>query len=137
MSDKLQVRNLKKDDYDFIAKWWKWWRWKVIPREMLPENGLSGLMVEKNGVRIVSGFIYMTNSTGAMLEWIVSNPYYREKDRKQAIELLIDTAEEFCKELGCDYMFSIGRNKHLIETHRKLGWSVDKNPSYEIMKKIK
>ena len=137
MSNKLQVRNLKKDDYDYIAKWWKWWRWKVIPKEMLPENGLSGLMVEKDGVRIVSGFIYMTNSTGAMLEFIVSNPDYKEKDRKQAIELLISTAEEFCKGLGCDYMFSIGRNKHLIETHEKLGWNVDKNPSYEIMKKLK
>ena len=34
-------------------------------------------------------------------------------------------------------MFSIGRNKHLIETHEKLGWNVDKNPSYEIMKKLK
>tara|TARA_Y100001938_G_scaffold80472_1_gene111058 strand:+ start:14389 stop:14802 length:414 start_codon:yes stop_codon:yes gene_type:complete len=137
MSNKLQVRNLKKDDYHYIAKWWKWWRWKVIPKEMLPENGLSGLMVEKNGIRIVSGFIYMTNSTGAMLEFIVSNPDYKEKDRKQAIELLISTAEEFCKGLGCDYMFSIGRNKHLIETHEKLGWNVDKNPSYEIMKKLK
>ena len=137
MSNKLQVRNLKKDDYDFIAKWWKWWRWKVIPREMLPENGLSGLMVEKNGVRIVSGFIYMTNSTGAMLEFIVSNPYYKDKDRKYAIELLIDTAEEYCKGLGFNYMFSIGRNKHLIETHKKLGWNVDKTPSYEIIKKIR
>lgn len=137
MSNTLQVRNLKKDDYDYIAKWWKWWRWKVIPRKMLPENGLSGLMVEKDGVRVVSGFIYMTNSTGAMLEFIVSNPDYREKDRKQAIELLIGTAEEFCKGLGCDYMFSIGRNKHLIKTHKKLGWNVDENPSYEIMKKIK
>ena len=137
MENDLLVRNLNEHDYEFISKWWKWWRWKVIPKEMLPENGLSGLMVEKNGVRIVSGFIYMTNSTGAMLEWVVSNPDYREKDRKYAIELLIDTAEEYCKGLGCDYMFSIGRNKHLIEAHGKLGWNVDKNPSYEIMKKLK
>ena len=137
MSNKLQVRNLKKDDYDYIAKWWKWWRWKVIPRKMLPENGLSGLMVEKDGVRIVSGFIYMTNSTAAILEFIVSNPDYKEKDRKQAIELLIDTAEEFCKRLGCDHMFSIRRNKHLIKTHEKLGWNVDKKPSYEIIKKLR
>tara|TARA_R110000782_G_C14697750_1_gene401779 strand:+ start:89 stop:502 length:414 start_codon:yes stop_codon:yes gene_type:complete len=137
MSNELQVRNLKEDDYDFIAKWWKWWRWKVIPREMLPENGKSGLIVEKNGVRIVSGFIYMTNSTGAMLEWVVSNPDYREEDRKLAIELLIDTVEEFCKGLGYEYIFSIGRNKHLIDTHKKLGWSTDKNPSYEIIKKIR
>ena len=53
MGDDLVVRNLQKDDYNFIAKWWKWWRWKVIPKEMLPENGLSGLMVEKKGINIV------------------------------------------------------------------------------------
>ena len=137
MGEDLVVRNLKKDDYDFIAKWWKWWRWPVIQREKLPENGLSGLMVEKNGIRIVSGFIYMTNSKVALLEWVVSNPDYRQKDRKLAIELLLCTAEDFCKGLGCDYMFSIGRNKHLIETHRKVGWSVDNVPSYEIIKKIR
>ena len=33
-------------------------------------------------------------------------------------------------------MFSIGRSKPLIETHRKLDWTVDKSPSYEITKKI-
>jgi hypothetical protein len=33
-------------------------------------------------------------------------------------------------------MFTIGRNKHLIETHKKLNWVVDKDPSYEITKKI-
>ena len=137
MSEDLVVRNLKKDDYDFIAKWWRWWRWKVIPREMLPENGMSGLMVEKNNVRIVSCFLILTNSKVAIMEWVVSNPYYKEKDRKYAIELLIQTAEEYCIGLGFNHVFSIGRNKHLIETHEKLDWTVDKNPSYEIMKKLK
>tara|TARA_Y100000310_G_C20253657_1_gene610284 strand:- start:73 stop:486 length:414 start_codon:yes stop_codon:yes gene_type:complete len=136
MGEDLLVRILNEEDYDFISEWWKWWRWKVIPRELLPENGLSGLMVEKNGVRIVSAFIIMTNSKVALLEWIVSNPDYREEDRKYAIELLIQTAEEYCKGLGFTCVFSIGRNSHLIKTHKKLGWAVDKTPSYEIMKKI-
>jgi len=136
MGEDLLVRILNEEDYNFISEWWKWWKWKVIPKELLPENGLSGLMVEKNGVRIVSAFIIMTNSKGAMLEWIVSNPDYREEDRKYAIELLIQTAEEYCKGLGFTCIFSIGRNRHLIETHKKLGWAVDKTPSYEIMKKI-
>jgi len=137
MGEDLVVRNLKYNDYEFIAKWWKWWRWKVIPREMLPENALSGLMVEKNGVRIVSCFIITTNSSVALVEWVVSNPYYKEKDRKYAIELLINTAEHYCAGLGFKYAFSIGRNKHLIDTHKKLNWTVDDKPSYEIIKKIK
>tara|TARA_R110000824_G_scaffold41286_1_gene122976 strand:+ start:10948 stop:11361 length:414 start_codon:yes stop_codon:yes gene_type:complete len=136
MSNKLTARLLKEEDYDFIVKWWKWWRWKVIPKHLLPDNGLSGFIVEKNGIRIVSGFILMTNSKVALLEWIVSNPDYKEKDRKEAIELLILTVEEYCKRLGFTHVFSIGRNKHLIQTHERLGWSIDKKPSYEIIKKI-
>ena len=34
------------------------------------------------------------------------------------------------------YIFSIGRSKHLMKTHEKLGWQVDKKPSYEIIKNL-
>ena len=93
-------------------------------------------MVEKNGVPIVCGFVYTTNSKGVLLEWIVSNPKYKESDRKEAIELLINQVEIFCKSLGKKFIFSIGRSKHLMKTHEKLGWQVDEKPSYEITKKI-
>tara|TARA_R110002096_G_scaffold56780_1_gene144641 strand:+ start:135 stop:545 length:411 start_codon:yes stop_codon:yes gene_type:complete len=136
MENKLKFRHLLEDDHKTICKWWKWWRWPEIPKEMLPDDGKSGFMVEKNGVPIVSCFLFITNSKGAKLEWIVSNPEYKEKDRKKAIEMLIDGVEIICKNMGCEYIFSIGRNKHLMETHKKLGWIVDKTPSYEIIKKI-
>ena len=132
----MKIRYLTKDDYETIASWWKWWRWPVLPREMLPDNGESGYMVEKNGIPIVSGFLYLTNSTGALLEWIVSNPDYREKDRKEAIEMLINGVEEDCKKLGITYIFSIGRTKPLMDIHEKLGWQVDKRSSHEIIKTI-
>ena len=93
-------------------------------------------MVENNDTPIVAGFLYQTNSNGILLEWIVSNPHYKEKDRQQAIELLITEAENASKELGYKYMFSIGRNKHLIKTHKKLKWTVDKKPSHELIKII-
>jgi len=136
MENELIFRPLKEEDYETICKWWKWWRWPVIPREMLPDKGKSGFIVEKNNIPIVSAFLYLTNSTGALLEWIVSNPEYRENDRKEAIELLITNAENVCKNMGITYMFSIGRSKHLMKTHEKLGWQVDKKPSYEIIKNL-
>ncbi len=33
-------------------------------------------------------------------------------------------------------MFTIGRNKHLIDIHKKLDWNVDNKTSYEIIKNI-
>ena len=136
MESELKFRSLVEEDYDIICEWWEWWRWPVLPKSALPDNGKSGFIVEKNNIPIVSGFLYLTNSSGALLEWIVSNPNYREKDRKDAIEFLINNVEAYCKDIGITYIFSIGRNKHLMKTHEKLGWYVDKNPSYEITKKL-
>lgn len=129
----LNVRLLRDEDYETIANWWKWWKWPVLPKESLPP---TGLMVEKGNTSIVSCYIYMTNSTGALLEWVVSNPEYRENDRKQAIELLLVAAEKMLKDQGVSYIFSIGRNKQLIQTHKKLGWIIDSKTSTEMTKTI-
>ena len=136
MENELMFRPLKKEDYKIICEWWEWWKWPVIPKDMLPDNGESGFLIEKNNIPIVSGFLYITNSKVVLLEWIVSNPKYREDDREEAIELLINSVEQLCRDMSTKYIFSIGRNKHLVETHKKLGWSVDKKSSYEIIKKL-
>ena len=136
-AEELVCRNLTDADWDTLASWWKWWRWPIMPKGFLPKNGTGGIMIEKDGQPIIAGFIYVTNSASVLLEWIISNPDYKDKDRKQAVEMLIIEAEKLTKKLGYKYMFTIGRNKSLIETHRKLGWFVDDKPSHEITKKLK
>lgn len=133
----LKIRKLTENDWDLLVSWWDAWpEWVNPPKEFLPNNGTGGLLVEKNNIPIVAGFLYFTNSEAVLLEWIISNPEYKEKDRKLAIETLINGAEIFCKNNGKKYMFTIGRNKHLIDIHKKLGWAVDETPSHEITKKI-
>tara|TARA_R100000935_G_scaffold4495_1_gene10729 strand:+ start:137 stop:544 length:408 start_codon:yes stop_codon:yes gene_type:complete len=133
----LNIRMLKDSDWNTLVEWWDTWPdWVNPPKDFLPDNGKGGFMVEKNNQPIVAGFLYTTNSKAALLEWIVSNPEYREKDRLKAIELLIKGAENVCKKQGIKYIFSIGRNKHLINTHKKLGYQVDDKPSHEITKKL-
>jgi len=133
----LNVRRLADSDWDTLCEWWDAWpEWVNPPKDFLPDNGTGGLMVYKQNTLIAAGFIYYTNSKAALFEWVISNPKYREADRKQAIELLINAAEKVCKTNGVNYMFTIGRTKPLIETHRKLNWVVDDKPSYEITKKI-
>ena len=135
--EKLITRVLNENDWDTLCKWWDAWpKWVNPPKSFLPDNGTGGLMVEKNNKPIMAGFLYFTNSDVVLLEWIVSDPEYREKDRKQALELLITAAEGVCKNLDKKYMFSVCRNKHLINTHKKLGWRVDESPSYELTKNI-
>tara|TARA_R100001510_G_C7653654_1_gene211978 strand:- start:3271 stop:3666 length:396 start_codon:yes stop_codon:yes gene_type:complete len=129
----FNIRRLKESDYTTISKWWETWKWPVLPKTFLPD---TGFIVEKNNIGIVSGYVYMTNSKAALLEWIVSNPEYRESDRKDAITLLIQAVERVLKDQGIKHVFTIGRHKSLINKHKELGWNVDENPSYEIIKNL-
>jgi hypothetical protein len=132
----LTVRALQESDWETLQSWWKWWRWPEMNRDLLPLNGLGGLMVCKGDIPVMAGFLYLTNSKGALLDWIVSNPEYKEKDRKTALMLLIDSCEEVAKTNGYNIIFSFTRNKSLIEAHEALGYTVDPTPSHEISKKL-
>jgi hypothetical protein len=132
----LSLRALKESDYEDMSLWWKWWRWPELSKDVLPMNGTGGLMVYKDDILIAAGFLYLTNSKVAWLDWIISNPEYRESDRKDALEVLIMGLEDVARSQGCNTIISITRSKSLMNIHEKLNYTVDKNPSYEISKKI-
>ena len=130
----FNIRRLNNKDYSTLVKWWDAWpNWQAPPQTFLPD---TGFMVEKNNIGIVACYVYMTNSKAALLEWIISNPEYRESDRKEAIILLIQAVERVLKDQGIIHVFTIGRHKGLINIHKELNWMVDKNPSYEIVKNL-
>jgi hypothetical protein len=132
----LKARALEESDWEIMCSWWKWWRWPEMNRDLLPLNGLGGLMVYKEDTPIVAGFLYLTNSKVVILDWIISNPEYKEKDRKEAIELLVSSFEQVAKLNGYNIIFSFTKSTSLINIHEKLGYTVDPKPSYEIIKKI-
>ena len=131
----MNIRKLTDKDWDTLVSWWdNWPKWQAPVKDFLPENGKGGLIVEINDIPVVAGFIYLTNSKTALLEWIVSNPKYREADRKDAIELLITGSENLVKSLDYKYLFAVMQHKGLIKIHEKLGWKADAKHSYELTK---
>lgn len=132
----MNTRILTGSDYEILSDWWKAWGWPVMAKDMLPDNGTGGIMVENKGENIVAGFLYWSNSKLVWLDWIISNPNADKKIRKQAIEMLILTAEQMVKDAGSKYMMSISRSNSLLKIHEKIGWSIDKTPSHEMIKVI-
>jgi hypothetical protein len=132
----LKVRALEESDLEILQSWWKAWKWPEVNRDTLPANGLGGLMIHKDDTPIISGFLYLTNSNIAWIEWIISNPQYRDKDRKQALRLLITSLEDVAIKQGYKSIFTVVKNNSLIKAHKDLGYSIDESPSYEISKKI-
>tara|TARA_Y100001963_G_C6752530_1_gene434975 strand:+ start:681 stop:1100 length:420 start_codon:yes stop_codon:yes gene_type:complete len=139
MSDKLIFRSFKDGDYKVILEWWKWW-WgekRCVRRDLLPHDDYC-YMVEKNNERIAAAFLYVDkNAPMAYLTFMVSNPDYREKDRRFILEQLIVNIEEEAKSQGIELIFTVCGNPHVESIHNKLGWTIDKNvPAYETFKYI-
>ena len=130
---KFNVKRLVESDYETLCKWWKWWRWSPPPLTFLPE---TGFMVVKENIEIAACYVYLTNSKAALLEWVVSNPEYKEKDRKQALKFLIQIVEEILKQQGFIHVMTMGRNSSLLKIHKELGWTIDPTPSHEIIKNL-
>ena len=136
MKNKLVFRPLNERDYKTACDWWDFWFKKSLPKDFLPDNGKSGFMIEKDNQPIACGFLYVTNSKVAFLGWVVSNPKYKQKDRRKIIKKLISNIEETCINMGYSYMFTVCSNKHLISMHEDLDWELCKKPSYEIIKNL-
>ena len=138
MSDKLVFRSFNDKDYATVSKWWDWW-WgknKGIEREILPHNDHC-YMILKNNACVASGFLYIDkNAPIGYLTFVVSNPEYREKDRRIIIEQLIINAEKEAKLQGIKFMFTVCESTHMQNIHNKLGWTISKAPSYETFKYI-
>jgi hypothetical protein len=120
-----------------LSSWWKDWRWTPPPRDFLPQDGTGGLMVSKNGVDVCAGFIYFTNSKTAIIEFIVSNFQYKNKDRKEAIEFLINTLTEVAKETnGCKYIYTSLKNESLINSFSACGYQKGSTGCIEMIKTL-
>jgi hypothetical protein len=132
----MNTRTLTESDYEILTNWWKAWGWPILVKDMLPDNGTGGIMVENKGENIVAGFLYWSNSKLVWLDWIISNPKVSRDIRQEAIKKLILTAERMTKEAGSKYMMSISRSNSLLKTHEQMGWNVDKTPSHEMVKII-
>ena len=89
MSNKLNIRKIQEKDYEFINKWWQEVQLDPISREILPMNGLGGLIIEKEKPIAVS-YLYLTNSKVAYVDNLIVNPSYNNKDRFKVVSTLID-----------------------------------------------
>lgn len=133
MGNKYEVRFMEEDDYDKMLPWFKWWRFPAPLKEMLPYNGLGGLMVCKDGMNICGGFLYKTNSKIAWVEYIVSNPEYKSKDRTDAIKYLIHSLKKLAISYGYRVLFTSVKNESLINHLKDEGFIVGSSGTSEMV----
>lgn len=122
----LNVRLLTTNDYDdHLLQWWKQWRFPAPPRDFLPQDGTGGLMIEKDGIPVVAGFLYLTNSKVAWSEFIVSNFDIKDRTlREEAIYYIIDELCRIAYERNAKYIYTTVKNKNLVKHYEARGFVV-------------
>lgn len=130
----LQHRQLTEEDYYvFLMKWWEDNRFPPPPLDFLPNNGKDGIVVfdADTNQKICAGFVYITNSEVAWIEFVVSNFEVKDRDlRKQAIEYLI---KELAVTSGKKYLFSSIKNPSLIKHFTNSGFVVGTQNTTELI----
>jgi len=131
----FDIRKLTPSDYDnTLVDWWKEWGWEAPAKDFLPDDGEGGLMVLDNDVPVCAGFIYITNSKVSWVDWIISNKNYKNKNKHQAVRLLVDRLTELCKKSGSKYAYALIKHEGLVETYKDLGYTKADNYTQEMIK---
>ena len=104
MNDNINFRSFKEGDYETCVEWWKWWWGRTglnpVQRALLPEDKRC-FMLEKNGVPIAAYFLLVFEfRIVAFTTYLVTNPHYKEKDRKKLIRLLVSKVEKEAEKIG-------------------------------------
>lgn len=139
MENKVTFRTFREGDYEMVSKWWRWW-WKgeiPVKKSLLPRDDRC-FIIESNDTPVAASFLYVDELVG-YITWTVSNPNYRETDRRQMLELLVKCIEDEAKnQWKVEFLFTVCGNKHIENIHRKLDWFVeDSAPAYECFKYLK
>lgn len=134
--DSLIVRPLNEDDYEkILTKWWRQWGWRAPMRDFLPADGTGGVMVLDGDVPVCAGFMYLTNSKVAWVDWIISNKEYTERGtRKQALKTLVETLTNISKSTGAKYVYALIKNESLIKTYEDVGYLKGDSYTHEMIK---
>tara|TARA_R100000781_G_C4012027_1_gene104017 strand:+ start:159 stop:581 length:423 start_codon:yes stop_codon:yes gene_type:complete len=128
----IEIRPIKEEDYKFINKWWKMINKLPPPRNLLPENGLHGLIACKDGKPIVCTYLYLTNSKFGYCDYMISDINYKGRDRFEIVLKLMSISIETAWELGCEDFWFITKSKSMLKRCKALGVKVSDDPYYLI-----
>jgi len=130
------IRSVKLDDYEYINEWWVSIGDEPPALSMLPDGGLGGVLVEKNGKPIAVVYLYLTNSSVGYIANAIANPNYKSRDRFELIARLIDECVRRGAAVGCSMVWATSQSKGIIKRCRELNYEVSEQQHHILTKYI-
>ena len=129
MENNINFRSFREGDYETCVKWWEWWWTKFYGTEPVRRGFLPAdqrcFIIEKNNTPVAATFLFLSEIPSvAWTTYLVSNPKYREKDRRDLIYKLIKGVELEAEKYGTLQLFTVCNDKFVSDIHRNLGWEM-------------
>ena len=122
MSSKINIRKIELNDYEFINEWWTEQGFTPLSKDILPMNGLGGIIIEKDKP-IAAAYLYLTNSKVGYIDNLIADPKYVSKDRFDIILMLIRACEEMADNVGCLEIWAMTECEGIIQRCKALGYN--------------
>lgn len=137
MEFNFKVRRIIEKDWEFLPEWWKGYEgWEdQIPRDMLPENGLGGFIVDKDSHPVGACWLWLSNAKTCFINAFVFDPGYRDTDRQEALDTLIQFTTKFAYDMGYKYAWSWTSAPTLAKSFEKNGYDMTEK-AWEMVKHL-
>ncbi len=133
----FKYRFVKEKDFAMLHKWWRENRFPPPSKAMLPEKGNGGIIVSHNDTDVCAGFLYLTNSNMAIIEFIVADFQVKDRElRKKSISFLIEHLCEIAKMNGREMVFTSLKNEGLKKAMMAEGFVVGDENTTQLIKVI-
>ena len=114
----MQHRPWNRDtDYDTLVKWWTQWEFGIVPKDMLPEDGV---IVSVDDKPICAAGIYLYPKTAlALMEWVVTDKDSNLRKRHKALKMCIDSIMNLAKKRGAKLVYTMTKEEALQKRYQK------------------
>jgi hypothetical protein len=125
MERKYDIRPVRVEDFNTLKEWWESYDHMVVPSvDLLPEEGKLGLVVEKEGRMMAAAWVYLTNSDIGYVDFLVSDPNYKGRDRFEIITELSQACSELAIQLGCRIIWCMTTYEGVLKRFKHLGFDI-------------
>ena len=129
MDNNINIRKIELKDYEYINKWWVEQGFVEIHTDILPMDGLGGIIIEKDKP-IAAAYLYLTNSKMGYVDNLITDPNYKSKDRFDIILKLMMACIKMAKKAGCLEVWAMAENRGILQRCKTLGYGIsEKNYS--------
>ena len=118
------IRNTTENDYIVIKEWWDETPYIKTPDITdLPDNGLSGLIVEEDSYGpVAAAFLYLTNSSYGYIDYMIVKPGLRKlmgDAGEDLVIMLVKSSIKKLNDLGKPNVWAMASHPSILEAAKR------------------